>query len=80
MGPRATGARSRGRPELKGWPGGAAKHDGGGEVEGRAGQQRKGSGTVVAGGSRKIVNSDWREVDEGHLPIPCNRMVHIKID
>ena len=25
---------------------------------------------MVAGGSRKIVNSDWREVDEGHLPIP----------
>ena len=30
----------------------------------------QGSGPVVAGGSRKIVNSDWREVDEGHLPIP----------
>ena len=27
-------------------------------------------GPVVAGSSRKIVNSDWREVDEGHLPIP----------
>ena len=25
---------------------------------------------MVAGGSRKIVNSDWREVDEGHLPVP----------
>ena len=40
------------------------------EVEGRAGRRRQGSGPVVAGGSRKIVNSDWREVDEGHLPVP----------
>ena len=40
------------------------------EVEGRAGQRRQGSGPVVAGGLRKIVNSDWREVDEGHLPVP----------
>ena len=40
------------------------------EVEGRAGQRRQGSGLVVAGGSRKIVNSDWGEVDEGHLPVP----------
>ena len=29
MRPRATGARSGGRPGLKGWPGGAAKHGGG---------------------------------------------------
>ena len=34
------------------------------------GRQRPGSGPVVAGGSRKIVNSDWKEVDEGHLPVP----------
>ena len=27
MHPRATGARSGGWPGLKGWPGGAAKHD-----------------------------------------------------
>ena len=40
------------------------------EVEGRAGRRRQGSGPMVAGGSRKIVNSDWREVDEGHLPVP----------
>ena len=40
------------------------------EVDGRAGRRRQGSGPVVAGGSRKIVNSDWREVDEGHLPVP----------
>ena len=25
---------------------------------------------MVAGGSRKIVNSDWQEVDEGHFPVP----------
>ena len=29
MRPRATGARYGGRPGLKGWLGGAAKHDGG---------------------------------------------------
>ena len=40
------------------------------EVDGRAGRRRQGSRPVVAGGSRKIVNSDWREVDEGHLPVP----------
>ena len=34
------------------------------------GRLRQGSGLVVAGGSRKIVNSDWWEVDEGHLPVP----------
>ena len=34
------------------------------------GVRRQGSGPVVAGGSRKIINSDWREVDEGHLPVP----------
>ena len=39
------------------------------EVEGRAGRRRQRSGPVVTGGSRKIVNSDWREVDEGHLPV-----------
>ena len=40
------------------------------EVDGRAGRRGQGSGPVVVGGSRKIVNSDWREVDEGHLPVP----------
>ena len=38
------------------------------EVDGRAGRRRQGSGLLVAGGSRNIINSDWREVDEGHLP------------
>ena len=77
MRPRATGARSGGRPGLKGWPGGAAKHGGGvRSMGGRGGggrglgRWRQGSGPVVTGGSRKIVNSDWREVDEGHLPVP----------
>jgi len=40
------------------------------EVEGRAGWRRQGSRPVVTGVSRKIVNSDWWEVDEGHLPVP----------
>ena len=68
MRPRATGARSGGRPGLKGW--GCCQARRWCEVEGRAGRRRQGSGPVVAGGSRKIVNSDWREVDEGHLPVP----------
>ena len=34
------------------------------------GRWRQGSGPVVAGGLRKIISSDWREVDEGHLPVP----------
>ena len=70
MRPRATGARYGGRPGLKGWLGGAAKHGGGVRSRGGWGGGGKGSGPVVASGSRKIVNSDWREVDEGHLPIP----------
>ena len=47
--------------------GGGAKH--GGAVRSRGGR-RQGTGPVVAAISRKIVNSDWREVDEGHLPVP----------
>ena len=66
----AAGARSGGRPGLKGWPGGAAKPGGGVRARGGRGRRRQGSGPVVTGGSRKIVNSDWREVDEGHLPVP----------
>ena len=42
MGPRATGARSKGRPGLKGWTGGAAKHDGG--VRSRGGRGGGGRG------------------------------------
>ena len=41
------------------------------EVDGRAGRRRQGSGPVVAGGSRKIVNTDWLEVDDGDLPVLC---------
>ena len=74
--PRSTGARSGGRPGLKGWPRGAAKHGGG--VRSMGGRRRQGSGPVVAGGSRKIVNSDWREVDEGHLPVPYRSDVSLK--
>ena len=41
-----------------------------GEVEGRvrAGEEYW---AVVAGVSRKIVNTDWLEVDEGDLPLLC---------
>ena len=61
--------RSGGRRGLNGWPGGGAKH--GGAVRSRGGRrQGRNTGPMVAGGSRKIVNSDWREVDEGHLPVP----------
>ena len=41
-----------------------------GEVEGRA-QAGGNTGPVVAGVSRKIVNTDSLEVDEGDLPILC---------
>ena len=33
--------------------------------------QGRNTGPVVAGVSRKIVNTDWLEVDEGDLPILC---------
>ena len=52
---------------IKGLAGGGAKH--GNAVRSRGGR-RQGTGPVVAAVSRKIVNSDWQEVDEGHLPIP----------
>ena len=48
--------------------GGGAKH--GGAVRSRGGRrQGRNTGPVVAGVSRKIVNTDWLEVDEGDLPI-----------
>ena len=49
-------------------PGGGAKH--GGAVRSRGGR-RKGTGPVVAGVFRMIVNTDWLEVDEGDLPVFC---------
>ena len=48
--------------------GGGAKH--GGAVRSRGGR-RQGTGPVVAAVSRKIVNTDWLEVDEGDLPVLC---------
>ena len=48
--------------------GGGAKH--GGAVRSR-GWRRQGTGPMVAGVSRKIVNTDWLEVDEGDLPVLC---------
>ena len=53
---------------MNGWPGGGAKH--GGVVRSRGGR-KQGTGLVVAAVSRKIVNTDWLEVDEGDLPILC---------
>ena len=47
-----------------------AKH--GGAVRSRGGRrQGRNTGPVVAGVSRKIVNTDSLEVDEGDLPILC---------
>ena len=48
--------------------GGGAKH--GGAVRSRGGR-RHGTGPVVAAFSRKIVNTDWLEVDEGDLSVLC---------
>ena len=55
---------------MNGWPGGGAKHD---DVVRLRGGRRQGrnTGPVVAGVLRKIVNTDWLEVDEGDLPILC---------
>ena len=45
---------------------------GGGAVRSRGGRrQGRNTGLVVAGVSRKIVNTDWLEVDEGDLPVLC---------
>ena len=45
------------------------------EVEGGRGQ---GTGPVVAAISRKIVNTDWLEVDEGDLPVFVHQTVQKK--
>ena len=55
---------------MNGWSGGGAKH--GGAVRSRGGcRQGRNNGPVVAGVSRKIVNTDCLEVDEGNLPVLC---------
>ena len=53
---------------MNGLLGDGAKH--GGAVRLRGGR-RQGTGPMVAGVSRKIVNTDWLEVDEGDLPVLC---------
>ena len=53
---------------MNGLPGGSAKHDGAVRLRGG---RRQGTGPVVAAVSRKIVNTDWLEVDEGDLPVLC---------
>ena len=52
---------------MNGWTGGGAKH--GGAVRSRGGR-RQGTGPVVAGVTRKIVNTDWLEVGECDQPVP----------
>ena len=53
---------------MDGRGGGGAKH--GGAVRSRVGRrQGRNTGPVVAGVSRKIVNTDWLEVDEGDVPV-----------
>ena len=55
---------------MNGWPGGGAKHDG--AMRSRGGpRQGRNTGPVVAGISRKIVNTDWLDVDDGDLPVLC---------
>ena len=50
--------------------GGGAKH--GGAVRSWGGRRKgRNTGPVVAGVSRKIVNTDLLEVDEGNLPVLC---------
>ena len=50
--------------------GGDAKH--GGAMRSRGGRrQGRNTRSVVAGVSRKIVNTNWLEVDEGDLPVLC---------
>ena len=66
MGPRATGAQSRGRLGLKGWPGGTAKHGGGVRSRGGRGGGGRGLGrwslavrerssTVIGGREMKAI-------------------------
>ena len=47
---------------------GGVKHNG--AVRSRGGH-RQGTGPVVVGVSRKIVNTDWLQVDEDDRPILC---------
>ena len=57
--------------------GGGAKH--GGAVRSRGGRrQGRNTGPVVAGVSRKIVNTDWLEVDEAICPFFVHRTVQKK--
>ena len=53
---------------MNGLLGGGAKHSGAVRSRGGRGQ---GTGPVVAAVSRKIINTDWLEVDEGNLPVLC---------
>ena len=55
---------------MNGWPGGGAKHGGAARSKGGRRQGRN-TRPVVTGISRKIVNTDWLEVDEGDLPVLC---------
>ena len=49
---------------------GGAKH--GGAVRSRGGhRQGRNTGSMVDGVSRKIVNTEWLEVDEGDLTVLC---------
>ena len=55
---------------MNGWSGSGAKH--GSAVRSRGGRrQGMNTGPMVAGISRKIVNTDWLEVDEGALRVLC---------
>ena len=50
--------------------GGGAKH--GCAVRSRGGRrQERNTRPLVTGVSRKIINTDWLEVDEGDLPVLC---------
>ena len=59
--------------------GGGAKH--GGAVRSRGGRGKgRNTGSVVVGVSRKIVNTDSLEVDEGDLPVLCTSYDAEKMD
>ena len=61
MRPRATGARSGCRPGLKGWPGGAAKHDDGVRSMGGRGGGGRGLGRwSLAVRERSSTVTGWR--------------------
>ena len=55
---------------MNGWLAGGAKHSGAVRSTGGCRQGRN-TGPVVTGVLRKIVNTDWLEVDEGDLPVLC---------